>query len=69
MIITKTELDLLADKYETVEFIKNDPIQFPHKGLSNKDKELFGFIASLFAYGNRKLFIKFLENLFSLKIF
>ncbi len=65
-MITKTELDKLVEKYETVDFIKNDPIQFPHRYL-NKNKEeieLAGFIASLFAYGNRKLFIKKLDNIF-----
>ena len=71
-MITKTELDKLVDKYETEEFIKDDPIQFIHNGgklcgklsrkLIKEDTELFGFISSLFAYGNRKMFIKKLED-------
>ena len=64
-MITKQELDLLVEKYETTEFIKDDPIQFPHKGNNKADIELYGFIASLFAYGNRKMFIKKLEELFA----
>lgn len=64
-MITKLELDKLVEKYETVEFIKNDPIQFIHRGKTKKDSELYGFIASLFAYGNRKIFIKKLEEIFS----
>ena len=36
-MITKTEIDKLAETYETVDFIKDDPIQFPHR--FNKTKE------------------------------
>ena len=63
-MITKIELDKLVDKYENVDFIKDDPIQFIHRGKSKKDSELAGFIASLFAYGNRKMFIKKLNEIF-----
>ena len=63
-MITKVELDELVKKYETKEFIKNDPIQFPHRGKSKEEIELLGFLASLFAYGNRKIFINKLEYLF-----
>ncbi len=64
-MITKTELDKLVEKYETPDFIKDDPIQFIHRGKCKEESELFGFIASLFAYGNRKMFIKKLEEIFS----
>lgn len=64
-MITKTELDKLVEKYETVDFIKDDPIQFIHRGKCKEDSELLGFIASLFAYGNRKMFIKKLEEIFA----
>ena len=64
-MITKTELDKLVEKYETVDFIKDDPIQFAHLGRCKEETELYGFIASLFAYGNRKLFIKKLDEIFS----
>lgn len=64
-MITKEELDLLVKKYETKDFIKNDPIQFPHKGKTKEEIELYGFISSLFAYGNRKIFISKLEELFT----
>lgn len=64
-MITKTELDKLVEKYETVDFIKDDPIQFIHRGKCKEDAELFGFIASLFAYGNRKMFIKKIEEIFA----
>jgi uncharacterized protein (TIGR02757 family) len=63
-MITKNELDILVDKYETVDFIKDDPIQFPHQYKSKEDIALVGFISSLFAYGNRKMFIKKLAEIF-----
>ena len=64
-MITKIELDKLVEKYETIDFIKDDPVQFPHLGKSKEEMELYGFIASLFAYGNRKIFIKKLDEIFS----
>ncbi len=64
-MITKNELDDLVEKYETTEFIKDDPIQFPHRFKNKEDIELAGFIASLFAYGNRKMFIAKLNDLFN----
>ena len=63
-MITKTELDKLAEKYESPDFIKDDPIQFLYKFRTKEDIELAGFLASMFAYGNRKLFIKKLDDLF-----
>lgn len=62
----KQQLDELVIKYETKDFIKDDPIQFPHRFKDVKDIEIAGFIASLFAFGNRKVFIKKLEELFKL---
>ena len=64
-MITKIELDKLVKKYETIDFIKDDPVQFPHRGKCKEEIELYGFIASLFAYGNRKMFIKKLDELFA----
>ena len=65
-MITKNELDKLAEKYETEAFIKDDPILFIHKFKTKKDIELAGFIASLLAYGSRKQFIKKLDGLFEI---
>ena len=57
-MITKVELDKLVEKYETIDFIKDDPIQFPHRFQDKKDIEIAGFISSILAYGSRKVFIK-----------
>lgn len=65
-IITKNELEELAKKYEVEEFIKEDPIQFPHRFEDEKDIEIAAFVSSLFAYGNRKVFIKKLDELFKI---
>ncbi len=62
----KQFLDELVKKYETKDFIKNDPIQFPHRYSSSRDIEISAFISSLFAFGKRELFIKKLDELFSL---
>lgn len=63
-MITQTKLEELAKNYETAEFIKDDPIQFPHRFKIKKDLEIAAFIASIFAYGNRKIFINKLNELF-----
>ncbi len=65
-MITKLEIDKLVEKYETTDFIKDDPIQFPHRFSDKKDIEIAGFIASLVAYGQRKVFIKKLDSLFEI---
>jgi len=62
-MITKNELDKLAQKYENCDFIKDDPVQFIHRYNDKKDIELAGFIASLLAYGSRKQFIQKLDKL------
>ncbi len=63
----KEELDILCKQYETVDFIKDDPVQFIHlfKNSNNKDIEIAGFISSLFAFGKREMFIKKLFSLFN----
>lgn len=65
-MITKQELDRLAEKYETPEFIKDDPVQFLHRFSNKKDIEIAAFIASLLAYGSRKQFIAKLNCLFQI---
>lgn len=62
----KKRLDSLVKKYETKDFIKNDPIQFPHRFKNREDIEIAGFISSLFAFGRREAFIKKLDFLFNL---
>ena len=63
---TKLFLDELVEKYETEEFIKDDPIQFPHRYKNEEDIEIAAFLASIFAYGKREVFIAKLNNLFEI---
>ena len=62
----KNKLEELRAKYETKDFIKDDPIQFPHRFKTIEDIEIAGLIASSFAYGKRELFIKKLNILFKI---
>ena len=55
---TKNLLENLYKKYEVTDFIKDDPIKFPHLYTKREDIEIAGFLASLFAYGNRTIFVK-----------
>ena len=64
MLNTKSYLDKLTEKYENKDFIKNDPIQFPHRFKQKEDIEIAGFIASIFAYGKREVFIQKLNIIF-----
>ena len=61
-MISKNELDKLVEMYESDDFIKDDPVQFIHKFKRKDDIEIAGFVASLLAYGNRKQFIKKLDE-------
>lgn len=63
-MITKLELDELVVKFENNSFIESDPIQLPHGYKDKGNIELVAFISALFAYGNRKLFIPKLYELF-----
>lgn len=65
-MITKFEIDKLVETFETKDFIKDDPIQFPHRFKNKKDIEIAGFLASLVAYGKREMFITKLNQLFEI---
>lgn len=64
---TKDLLIRLADQYEKKNFIKDDPIRFPHevanRGGSRRDIEISAILSSWLAYGNRKQFCSRLEAL------
>ena len=62
----KTQLDKYILEYETKDFIKDDPVQFLYKFSDKKDVEIAGFIASMFAYGKREVFITKLNRVFEL---
>ena len=53
-----------AEKYNCSEFIKNDPIQFPHSFSEKRDIEIVAFLASVIAWGNRRMIINSGKKLF-----
>lgn len=58
----KHQLIAWAEEYEQPDFIKNDPVQFPHRFTDKKDIEISAFITSWLSYGNRKLILKAVEK-------
>jgi len=62
----KMFLDKLVIKYETVDFIASDPIQFPHRFLDKTDQEVSGLISSCLAYGRREKIIEDVETIHKL---
>ena len=48
----------LPDKYNSPDFIADDPISIPHRFSSRQDIEIAGFLASTIAWGNRKAIVK-----------
>lgn len=64
MQLSKEYLEELVKKYETSDFIKNDPVQFPHLFDKQEDIEVSGLIASCFAYGSRPKIIETLKYIF-----
>ena len=55
---TITQLQTLAQKYETSSFIKDDPSQFLYKFPNQQDTEIISFIAAMLSFGKRDQFIK-----------
>lgn len=53
----KEFLDKKVDEYNTISFIKSDPITVPHRFQKKQDIEIAGFFASIFAWGNRTIII------------
>lgn len=62
----KEFLDLKADQYNTRSFIEEDPISIPHRFQQKEDIEIAGFLASIIAWGNRKMIIRNANKLMNL---
>ena len=61
---TAALLKALAEKYETPDFLTDDPSQFMHRFADPVDQELFAFVAAQLAFGKRELFIAKLNKLY-----
>ncbi len=53
----KEYLDQCVEQYNQVDFIKNDPIQIPHRFTKLQDIEIVGFWVAMLAWGQRKTII------------
>lgn len=64
---SKNLKDTLDRLYETrsKSHLANDPLSFCHRYLKPEDQEVAGLIASSFAYGNVKIILRNLEQIFS----
>lgn len=63
---SKEKIISLADKYETPDFIKNDPSKFMHEflpqnGGSIKDAEVVAFISANLAFGRREQILSHIQ--------
>ena len=53
----KDYLEELVAKNNTEAFIKDDPVQFPHRYSDKKDIEIVSFLVATIAWGNRKMIL------------
>lgn len=54
----KDFLDSKVEEYNTLAFIKDDPVCIPHRFTKKQDIEIAALFASIFAWGNRTIIIK-----------
>ena len=62
----KDQLDKLYSQINKPEFIKDDPVKFPHRYEARQDREIAAFLAATIAWGRRDLILKSAEKIFSL---
>ncbi|MDI7207950.1 TIGR02757 family protein [Leptospira santarosai] len=62
----KQVLERIFLEYQTPEYLKSDPIEFPHSYSNAQDREISGFISALFSYGNVTSIKEHLKRLFAL---
>ena len=54
-----------AAKYNVKSFIENDPVQFPHSFTQKHDVEIAALLASVVAWGNRRMIINSCNKMFN----
>ena len=59
----KEQLDYYVEKYNTSNFIKEDPISLVHRFSRKEDIEIIGLIMATISWGNRKSIIKSSRNI------
>ncbi len=51
-------LEQLYERYNTPEFVAEDPISVPHRYERREDREIAGFMSATIAWGNRRAIVK-----------
>jgi uncharacterized protein (TIGR02757 family) len=59
----KDLLELKVEEFNSVDFIRTDPIQIPHLFHKKQDIEIIGLLVALIAWGNRTMIIRNGEKL------
>lgn len=59
----KNKLVALASKYETADFLKNDPSKFMHQISDVKNQEIVAFLSANLAFGRREQILKHIETI------
>lgn len=62
----KELLDIEAARINKPDFIERDPVQFPRRFESLQDIEIVSFLASMLAWGNRKMICNDIEKMLGL---
>lgn len=56
-------LRIYAARYETPEFLRDDPSQFMHRVCGDSNRETTAFVASCLSYGSRKQFLPKIQSI------
>ena len=63
--ISLEQLEYIYKKYNKVEFISPDPLEYLYKYKENLDIEFVGFISAAFAFGRVNQILKTLDLIFT----
>lgn len=64
----KDKLRRWAEEYNVDTFIKDDPVQFPHRYKEKKDIEVSAFLTAWISYGRRELILRKANELHALML-
>lgn len=62
----KRVLENLFLEYQTSDYLRSDPVEFPHLFSDLRDREISGFISALFSYGNITAIKDHLKRIFAI---
>lgn len=62
----KKKLKEWAAAYHCADFVRHDPVQFPHRYLLKQDIETSGLLTAIMSFGNRKQILKKADELHKL---